>query len=183
MAKIYPHQMILQLCGQQNLCDVHKKSRKKSHLGHIQKHKCRQHAKPCLFLQVAKVKGVFLFLATIVLFLSTMRRAVSRDSHQYSHPILCDRHTPSPAAPWRSNFIFPSSCQLQLKTQHDSHRTQLCLLLLVPTPHTPTGLSDLSTYSGLLNTNMNKQRQFLFFFPLLLKNCKCKHWDDCPVPV
>lgn len=138
MAKIHPHQMILRLCGKQNLCDVHKKSRKKSHLGYIQKHKCRQHTKPCLFLQVAKVKGVFLFLATVILFLSTMRRAASRDSHQYSHLVSCDSHTPSPAVPWKSNLIFPSSCQLQLKTQNHSHKTQ-CLLLLAPMSHTLAG--------------------------------------------
>lgn len=68
-----------------------KKAGTKSHLGHIQKQNCRQHTtftKPCLFLQVAKVKEVFVFLSSVILFLSTMRRAVSRDSHQYSHLIL-----------------------------------------------------------------------------------------------
>lgn len=165
----------------------------KAHLGPIQKHKSRQHtpsAISCLPLQDAKEKTDFLLLTITVCFLSTRRRAVSRDSHQYSHLVLMSDN-PLPAiiqAQWYPEAVAwpscpPISCSPKHKVTVIRHSAFQCWFLR----HARQLSSNVNIYSGILNTNMNKQRQFLFFSPLFKKTvnanikitaqCQCKHWS------
>lgn len=86
-AEYPPHQTLTWLRSIQNQYNAHKAYQGKRS---IQKHNCRQptpFTNSYLSLQNAKVKRDLL-LTTTVHFLSTMSRAVSRDSHQYSHLVL-----------------------------------------------------------------------------------------------